>query len=358
MKKLKILFFIESLRSSGKERRLTELLKGLKNYPNIEFQLVLTDKEIHYKEVLKLKIEIHFIIRKYLKKDPRLFFKFYRIVKSFNPDIIHVWGNMASIYAIPSKVLLGIPMINSQITNVTLIKSTKFTFRFSDVIVANSKAGLVAYNAPDYKSLCIYNGFDFNRLKNTTDKTSIREKFSINSKYIVCMISSFVENKDYATYIKAAITILENEKNITFLCVGNGDDKKYKRLVKNEYKNNIRFLGKQANVESIINICDIGVLSTYTEGISNSIMEFMAFGKPVVATEGGGTIELIQDGITGFLVPQKSPDLLSDRIYRLICDDKLRHYLGSNGKSRIENYFNLEEKAGLYADLYLNTVNY
>ena len=87
-------------------------------------------------------------------------------------------------------------------------------------------------------------------------------------------------------------------------------------------------------------------------------MEFMAFGKPVVATEGGGTIELIQDGITGFLVPQKSPDLLSDRIYRLICDDKLRHYLGSNGKSRIENYFNLEEKAGLYADLYLNTVNY
>ena len=167
MKKIKILFFIESLRSSGKERRLTELLKGLINYPNIECQLVLTDKDIHYKEVLKLKIEIHYIIRKYLKKDPRLFFKFYKIAKSFKPDIIHVWGNMTSIYAIPTKVLMGIPMINSQITNVTLIKSTKVTFLFSNVIVANSMAGLKAYNAPDYKSLCIYNGFDFNRLKKT-----------------------------------------------------------------------------------------------------------------------------------------------------------------------------------------------
>ena len=168
---MKILLFIESLRSGGKERRLVELIKGLQKYPDIECELVLTKKEIHYSDIFNTGIKFHYIIRKNLKKDPRLFLLFYKIAKKFKPDIIHVWGNMVAIYAIPAKVLLGIPMINNQITVAPLkvsggLFSHHITFPFSDRILANSYAGLKSYNAPKVKSSVIYNGFDFNRIAN------------------------------------------------------------------------------------------------------------------------------------------------------------------------------------------------
>ncbi|MCK5506316.1 MAG: glycosyltransferase, partial [Thermodesulfovibrionia bacterium] len=146
---MKILFFIESLRSGGKERRLVELLKGLSKYENISMDLVLTRREIHYTDIFNLNIKIHYIERKYLKKDPSLFFKFYRIARKFKPDIIHVWSSMSAVYAIPTAKLLNEKFINSSITYALPVKRfsklwliSKITFPLSDIIVANSKAGL------------------------------------------------------------------------------------------------------------------------------------------------------------------------------------------------------------------------
>ena len=150
---MKILFFIESLRPGGKERRLVELIKNLLKDSNVKCELVLTKKEIHYKEIFKTGIKIHFIVRKYFKKDPRLFFMFYNITKQYQPDIIHVWGNLVAIYAIPAKLLLRIPIINNQIADAPIkiskgLLSHKLTFLFSDRIIANSISGLISYSAP------------------------------------------------------------------------------------------------------------------------------------------------------------------------------------------------------------------
>lgn len=84
-------------------------------------------------------------------------------------------------------------------------------------------------------------------------------------------------------------------------------------MVKPEYKDNIKFLSSQENVESIMNICDIGVLASFTKGFSNSIMEFMALGKPMIATDGGGTKELVVDGNTGYLIPKKAHEILTKK---------------------------------------------
>ena len=66
----------------------------------------------------------------------------------------------------------------------------------------------------------------------------------------------------------------------------------YKKNILHEYSNKFIFLTKQDDIESIINIFDIGILATFTEGISNSIIEYMALAKPVIATDGGGTSEI------------------------------------------------------------------
>lgn len=354
---MNILFFIESLRAGGKERRLVELLKGLSKYEDISMELVLIKRDIHYMDIVNFNIKIHYIERKYLKKDPSLFFKFYRITRNFKPDFIHVWGNMVAVYAIPAKVILKIPMVNNQITNAPSrvnngILSHQITFPFSDNLVANSKAGLKSFNASEGKSSVIYNGFDFSRLVDLRNPSHVREKFNISTRHVAGMVASFSVSKDYWTYIKAAQHVLNKNSDITFLCVGAGDDSTYRKSVKPEFINKIRFLGRQQNIESIMNICDIGVLATYTEGIANSIMEFMALGKPVIATDCGGNRELIKDGETGVLVKPKSHEELASKIEYLLDNNKLALSMGENGKERIKQEFSMEKMVDSFVGLY------
>ena len=354
---MKILFFIESLRSGGKERRLIELLTGLKKNKNIQCELVLTRSQIHYKEIYRLEIPIHIIERKSGQKNPRLFFQFFKIAKKINPELIHVWGNLAATYAIPTKVILRIPMINNQIADAPLelpkrILSYKLTFPFSNLLISNSKAGLMSYKPPDRKSLVIYNGFDFGRLNNLNDVSKIREQFNIDAKFVIGMVASFSDKKDYKTYISASLKVLKENPNVLFLSVGAGENSKYKKMIPEKYFNNFKFIESQEDILSLMNICDIGVLATYTEGISNAVMEFMALGKPVVATDGGGTKELISDCETGYLVQRNSEDELAEKISILLDDKSLRNTMGESGKIRIHDKFGIDSMIKKFMDVY------
>ena len=358
---MKILFYIESLRSGGKERRLVELIKGLKKYPDIEMELVLTREDIHYTEIFDTGIKIHYTIRKGLKKDPRLFWKFYKIAKRFKPDIIHVWGNMVAVYAIPAKVLLRVPMINNQITNAPLkvnngFLSHKLTFPFSNLIIANSYAGLKAYNAPENKSIVIYNGFDFSRIKSLRKPEYIRNKFNINTKYVVGMVASFSGLKDYRTYILAAINVLNKQNDVTFLCIGAGKDIEYRNMIPDKFKSKILFLGRQTKVESIMNICDIGVLTSnihrHGEGISNALIEFSSLTKPILATKNGGTPEIIDEGLNGYLIAPFDEMGLTNKIIGLLQNQKKRIMLGNSAKKVVQEKFGIEKMIEEFIKLY------
>ncbi len=169
--------------------------------------------------------------------------------------------------------------------------------------MANSYAGIKAYNVSAKKSRIIHNGFNFSRITNLDPKEKIRNKFHIKTRYVIGMVGSFYYNKDYNLFLNAAMKILNTRNDISFILIGDGPDLQHCiGLVMPEYKNNILFLGRQENVESIVNIFDIGVLVTNNnvakEGISNSIMEYMALGKPVIASKGGGTEEIMVDNET------------------------------------------------------------
>ena len=346
---MRILFFIESLRAGGKERRIVELLKGFKKYPDVEIELVLTRKEIHYNEIFDLNVPIHIIERKFLKKDPLLFFKFYSVAKKFRPDIIHVWGNMVAVYAVPTVKLLGVPLINNQITDATPNQKPlgkNIVFRNSTRIIANTQAGLDAYHAPAEKSGVIYNGFNFTRLANIEQPEIIRDKFKITTPFIVAMVATFSPYKDYATFIKGALRVLGNRKDVTFLCIGDGNDEKFRAMVPAEFKERILFPGKQNKVEAIMNACTMGILMTdvnnHAEGISNAMMEFMALGKPVMATNFGGSIELIVDNKTGYLINAFDDNQLAEKIEYLLSNTQAREEMGTAAKQRVHDKFSIE----------------
>jgi glycosyltransferase involved in cell wall biosynthesis len=358
---MKILFFTDNLDVGGKERRLTELLKALKFKQDFEYELVTMSSYIYYKEVLNLGIKIHYIIRK-SKYDLSVFSRFYKLCRNYRPDIVHCWDSMTALYLVPACRLLHIKLINSMVFDAPFKQNilnkywlrARLTFPVSDIVVANSKAGLLAYKAPENKSVVIYNGFNFARTENLISKDIVKEQIGADTNFTIGMVASFSQKyKDYPTYFKAAQLLLRDRSDLTFLAIGiRTDSAEARNLIDKEYIGHFRLLGKKTGIESYVNAMDICVLSTFTEGTSNSILEYMASGKPVIATSGGGTNEIVDDGKTGFLVGPSDPTELAEKMGILLNNLRLREDMGIAGKERIMNYFSIDLMINKYIDLY------
>ncbi len=365
MKAKRIVQFIDTLRSGGKERQLVELLKGLVKADGIESELIVMSETTHYTDLYKLDIPVHRLVRK-SRRDPAIFWRLYQLLKEIQPDILHSWGSMCSVYALPAVKLLGIRFVNGFLRNAPPILSAgdkewrrgKLTFSFSDAIVANSRAGLLAYKAPPEKSCCIYNGFDFSRIEHLEPPDKIRTRCNITTRYVVGMVATFSDNKDFFTFIDAAMKILEIRRDVTFLAVGDGPNRRQcQERVKESNKSFILFPGRIQDVESLVQVFDIGVLcSPRGEGISNTIMEYMALGKPVVATDCGGNRELVKEGETGFLVPNGDEADLSGRLIQFLDNSEMAARFGKAGYARLTKDFNLEKMTMKYIDLYKSLI--
>ena len=357
---MKILYIIDSLASGGKERQLVELLKGLAQRKDIRYQLVVLSVNIDSSYVKGLNINMHCLQRR-RKRDPGIYLKLYKICKEFQPDIIHSWEAMCSLYALPVARFLGIRFMNGIIRNAPVkLKPfskawlrTRLTFPFSNIVLGNSSTGLNAYKAPMHKSYCIRNGFDISRIENLEESELIRTKFNIRTENIVGMVGRFHAKKDYGTYISSAVRILNVRKDVTFLAIGDGETlEEYSKAVAPQFQDKVKFLGRQNDIESIINIFDVGVLATYAEGISNAIMEYMALGKPVVAARCGGTAEIVLDKKTGFLVEPENAEAMAEKIQFLLDNRDVAKVMGNEGKERILSEFSLKEMTDRHVRLY------
>lgn len=355
---------IDTLGAGGKERRFTELVKTLRSRQEVEMEIVIMSNDVHFTEIDHIGISIRRVIRN-SRKDLSVYRKFWKIMKSFKPDAVHCWESMTAVYLAPVCKVLNCPLVNGMVTNVPLRRNVfnhhwlraRLTFPLSRVIVSNSQAGLVAYKVPDGRGVVIRNGFNFERLKSVSKRSQLLNELKISTRYVVGMVASFCGSKDYPTYYRAAMSLLEGRDDITFLSIGSGTDSEESASLVENRKDHFRLLGSRKNVESYINLFDIGVLATFTEGISNSIMEYMALGKPVVASKGGGTPELIVEGETGFMVNWSDSKMMADKIKLLLDNAELRNEMGRKGRDRIAEYFSIDRMTDEYLSLYKRICN-
>ena len=366
---MKILLITDSLGKGGKERQILELLKGLQHYPKIELDLAIFSREISFPVIYEMGVPLHIFDRK-PKKDPRVFWRFYKLCKQLRPDLIHSWGSMPTIYALPAAKKLKIKLINAMIQDappkMSILDSRRIrsflTMPFSDQVVGNSLAGLESYKAPKERSSCMYNGFDLNRAKPLFSEREIREKFHIQTPFIVGMVGAFADRKDYFTFIDAAITILQHRKDISFLAIGEGKNRSLcESRVPQDLKKYILFTGLQDEVESLVNTFNVGVLATnkrvHGEGIANVIMEYMAMGKPVIATDAGGTHEIVLHGENGYLIEDQDSQQLATYMLELIDNPNRAKELGEKGRNLLENGFNMEKMVDEHVKLYEKALN-
>jgi glycosyltransferase involved in cell wall biosynthesis len=110
--------------------------------------------------------------------------------------------------------------------------------------------------------------------------------------------------------------------------------------------------GRRNDIPDVLRSLDVFVLASRNEGISNTLLEAMATGLPVIATDVGGNSELIDDRITGYLVPSNAPGKIASAIRRYLDNDELRRNHGRAARSRAEEHFSLNRMVAGYRQLY------
>jgi len=347
---LRVLLVIDSLKRGGKEKQFYELVRKLKERPDFEIFILVRRRIVERSELFDLGIKVYFpeSVSKY-----RFICFLNQVIKEVKPDIINSWEGFVTTNCIILGLINRIRIINFDIQYAHRIPMLSCLFiheRLNQVFayrnIANSYAGLESFRLkPNYKTRVIYNGFDFVRF--TQMKAGgLREKLGLGPANLIGMTANFTVPKDYKTLIEAGTAIVYGDRKFFFIFIGEGPEREaMSRLVPHELREHFIFLGRRNDVECIIKELDIGVLLSkkgHAEGISNAIMEYMAAGKPVIATDTGGNPELVIDGETGFLIPHEDADELISKIKILLENPDKRKEMGSMGMQKIKDSFSLD----------------
>lgn len=364
---MKILFFLDHIGGGGRERRMAQLVLALNRLPKVQMMTITATPDIDYTEVLTTSMQIKVVSdSSHIERIK----KYKEIIKKYKPDIIHLWTEtplfcvflpvLARRYHskfIAGYVADGIPIAETPFFQRLCIR---FNFRMADAIVSNSKAGLIAKKAPSGKSHVIYNGFDKSRLVDVNLKEK-RLELGVTTAKLVTMCARVSYAKDWNLFISLAERCAH--LNVFFLAIGGGELlEHYRSEIERKKMSNIRFVGRRADVMEIMTVTDISVLLTnssgHAEGVSNSIMESMAVGVPVVATDGGGTPEIISNGENGYTVSPGNVEQVYQYVCELLNNEKLCMQIGEKAKNTIYARFDLEKKGQEYISLYEQILDY
>lgn len=362
---MRITFIIESFKRGGKERRCLQLIQGLNKAGYNDIQIIFVNNNIEYPEIYDTTAQIVIIDRKERRLSHLQTYKAIRnVLAEFKPDVVQAWGELSMMYAAFVRLSQKFVYICANVADCR--KLSKFSFRnivcrlsysIADSVVGNSNAGLCVYRVSQKKATCIYNGFNENRfvLADSVNYEELKAELGVETKYLVAMFSRIDYYKDPDSFIVLANKVLSVRDDVTFLYIGKG-------LYYDRYKDvtgpkgRLRFIGFRSDVESLMTLTDVSVLFTNykfcQEGLSNSIMESMAFGTPVIATNGGGSPEIIEDGVNGFLVNENNIEESSRILCHLLDNPAELRLVSERARATVQKRFLLNTMVENYLELY------
>ena len=343
--KKNILFIIESLSNGGSERTITNLSNELINDNNI--YIVVCNNKIDYKLNSKIKIiEIpNLQLRNPIKRIIGII-KLRKIKKIYNINtsisFITSFNLFNTLSKYKEKTIVSIRNHQSTKNESIIAKvSNKLSNKLCDLIVCCSKSvyedQINNFNAKKEKTIIIENFTTIKKLNNSKKDN------------IICTIGRLTEHKGQIHIINAMKEVIKEYPEYKLLIIGRGE--KYNELndyIKdNKLNKNIKLLGFKNNIDYYLNKSKIFVLTSYYEGFSNSILEAMTLGIPVIATDSPGGNKEILDNKYGILIPdfnnretniKENELLLSKEIIKLIKDKKIYNYYHNKSLERVKKY--------------------
>jgi sugar transferase (PEP-CTERM/EpsH1 system associated) len=207
---------------------------------------------------------------------------------------------------------------------------------------------------PEPKVTTIHNGVDTQRFSPDGRSAARRSLGLDESVFTIATVGRLDPVKDHRSLLQAFVPIARSNRQVCLMIVGDGPARKDIVGLCSEMQitDKVRILGERQDIPIVLKACDVFTLTSIAEGISNTILEAMASGLPVVATRVGGNLELVDPGVTGHLVTAKDVAALTVAYESYFRDPELCNRHGRNARTRAEQKFSLERMASQYSDLY------
>jgi sugar transferase (PEP-CTERM/EpsH1 system associated) len=298
-------------------------------------------------------------------------FRLARIMRDYRPHIVHT-RNFGAVEAIPAARIAGVPVaIHSEhgyeleiLGGLPLRRRVlcRVAYAMADAVFAVTE-DLRKYHSkqswlPEQKLRVIHNGVDTNRFSpRPAIAGAIRSKLGISpSRFVIGSVGRLVPIKDHGTLLRAAELLVQQGKDVHVLIVGAGPE--FPQLqgrvaASTHLGGRVTFAGASDSIPEMLNAMDLFVLTSISEGMSNTILEAMASGLPAVVTRTGGNPELVEDGQDGWLFPARDFRALAECLSRCAEDTRLRAKFGEAARERVLEHFSLQAMIAKYRELYI-----
>jgi len=296
---------------------------------------------------------------------PRCLWKTFLLLRRQKFDIVHAYGLRVSLavrlmrlLAPIGRLCIGIRGPEEQ-RNAIESFFDRITEGLVDKVVCNSHsvANMRMWREETNvnKIEVIPNAIDIHRFDPAGYRHISRKSVGItHNGFLLACVGNFRPEKDHRNLIEAVDKIHTRIKDVKILLVGQDPmQEEIQRLVTGKkLEEFFCFTGPRQDIPELLSVCDGFVLPSRNEGMPRALMEAMAMGLPVIATDAGGILEVIENNISGLIVPKQNPDALAQGLLKIISDSQLRNRLGKAARKRIVEHFSFEVIIKRYVELY------
>ena len=365
-KKLRILHTIRQGKIGGGETHVLELTKNLDPERYDSVVLAFTDGEMI--AALRQAGIPCYVIATDRAFDFSIWQKVKRLVTDLDIDIIHAHGTRACSNSFRTARGLNIPVIytvhgwsfhpglNRLVYKLRVRSEAFLTRRVARTInVGEDDQADGVHKFGLSNSVVIHNGIDLHKFDRDYDKQEIRGSLGIDTDTLVIgMVARLTYQKDPETFIAAAARVLQSEKNVCFLVVGDGELKisLEEQARKLNIQRQVIFTGYRTDIPQLLSVMDIYCLPSRWEGLPIGLLEAMASGLCVITTAVNGAKEIIKDGENGYIFNIGDSADLANKISSLLQDGNLRAKLSVEARKTVAEKFTIKKMVDRVSEQY------
>jgi glycosyltransferase involved in cell wall biosynthesis len=353
---IRVLFVVPDLRVGGAERHVTTLLPKMDRASFTPSVVCIGDEGDLFSALSAAEVEATALkLRK--RQAVRALWELVAIMRRTRPDIVVVRGYSAEALGRIAARISGVRHTVVWVHNIGDAEPRGHIRQALDQLLMPWTSGYFGVaeaqrpylvdelKYPYNKVRIIHNGVDPSQFDVNTDREILAEFGFSEDDRVIGTLAALRPEKDHGTFLRAARHVIDAFPHAKFLVVGDGPMRCHLEALCTDLgiSRNVHFAGQRSDVARLLRAIDVFVLSSVTvECFPISLLEAMASGRPAVCTAVGGVPELLDDGVTGYLVPPQDPRQLATRVLSLLWDPQTAHRMGRAARDRIESEFDLD----------------
>ncbi|MBW2570109.1 MAG: glycosyltransferase [Deltaproteobacteria bacterium] len=364
MKKINVLHLIQGLEIGGLEIMVVNLLERI-DRSQYRSSICCYDSLGSLAEGLPERgIGVH-LLRRRSGIDYLYPFKLARYLKKSKIKILHLHNPTALFYGTLAGKIAGTSCIiytehgRDFSSSIKVRIANRILCKMVDrvvVVAEHGKRYLVEHEGVNEKKIVkIYNGIDSKKFGTRQEVILIRRQLGItDDQSVIGIVARLDPIKNHVCLIRAMKIIATRFLDTILLIIGDGFLRSELESLTEDLglQNHIKFLGTRSDIAELLSVLDVFVLSSFSEGLSLTLIEACAAAKPIVVTDVGGNAEIVKHESNGLLVPSDQPEDLAKAITELLTDKEKGRQMGEVGRKKFKEEFTLDGMVRKYEDLY------